>query len=607
MICFRYKKYNTVKEGRPVFRHRIHISKIQKRMFFLSFVTAFIAVFTMTLAFLIDNVIVCAFYGEAEIAAISLANPFFFLLEIPAAGLAAGLQTVCARDLGAGKIDKVDRQFNQIFFFAAALLTLLTVLSFLSVPRMAVLFGGRGRTAALQPLAAQYLYGLSFEIVPYVLFCIMTPVVILDNGNKLISIASVCGCVTDIVLDLLSVRFGWGLFGIGLASSASALVYFMVSMMHFLSHDKVIRLHFVMIRFRELKEIFLSSAPKAFLSLADTFRSLLFLSLVSFTGGMAGTFVYSLHGTVSYTVLIIAEGVAGAVGMMTGICCGEKNGEDLAGVGVLAHRYNLILSVCSIAILAVSAYPLCTALTENNESAELLMFALICIMFTVPLTIMIHCRISYLQAVGLIREAQWMGISSNLTVLTMSACLLALRFGVRGVFMAFPVSQIAILIFSWLLHWKRTGKILPAVSDYLEVDDSFYPKPGDVISYPVATMEDCALAGEQVTLFCKGHRTDEKKGFLAGLCVEELTTNVIEHGIKPGQSINMADIRVVIDGEDVIIRTRDGGSAFNLKRFADRLEKETPESGTGIRILLNSAKNISYYRTYGMNTTIIRV
>ena len=106
----------------------IYISRIQRRMFFLSFVTAFAAVFTQTLAVLIDNVIVCTFYGETEIAAVALAGPFFYLLEIPAAGLAMGIQTVCARDLGAGRIDKVSRQFTQIFFFSAAVLAVLTVL-----------------------------------------------------------------------------------------------------------------------------------------------------------------------------------------------------------------------------------------------------------------------------------------------------------------------------------------------------------------------------------------------------------------------------------------------------------------------------------------------
>ena len=52
--------------------HRIYISKIQKRMFLLAFATAFAAAFTQTLAVLIDKVIVCAFYGETEIAAVAL-------------------------------------------------------------------------------------------------------------------------------------------------------------------------------------------------------------------------------------------------------------------------------------------------------------------------------------------------------------------------------------------------------------------------------------------------------------------------------------------------------------------------------------------------------
>ena len=87
-------------------KNRVYISRLQKNMFFLAFVTAFVAAFTQTLAVLIDSLIVCTFYGETEIAAIAVAGPFFYLLEIPAAGLAAGIQVVCARELGAGKVDR---------------------------------------------------------------------------------------------------------------------------------------------------------------------------------------------------------------------------------------------------------------------------------------------------------------------------------------------------------------------------------------------------------------------------------------------------------------------------------------------------------------------
>lgn len=587
---------------------RIYISKIQQRMFFLSFATAFIAAFTQTLAVLIDNIIVCAFYGETEIAAVTVAGPFFYILEIPAAGLAVGIQTVCAKDIGAGQVDKVNRLFNQLFFFIGAVMLVLTVLSFLFTPQMAVMFGARGNTAVLLPLAEQYIYGLSFEIVPYVLFCIMTPVVILDDGGRLVSIASAGGCITDIVLDLLSVRFGWGLFGIGVASSASAAVYFLITMLHFVSQEKVIKLHFVRMRFSELKDVFIASAPKAVLSLADTLRSVLFISLVSITGGVVGACVLSINGTIAYTVMIIAKGIAGAVGIMTGICWGEKNGDDLEGNGVLAHRYTLVAAICVVTVLLVCARPLSYALTESDASAELLRFAIYLICLGAPFSILVQARISYLQAIEHVREAQWMGIASNLVILTVAALLYVVPFGVRGVFMAFSTAPILTLLVSLVIHSKRSGKAFPAGDDYLELDDSFYTKPGDVISYPLESIEDCALASEQVVLFCRGHKIEDRKCFLAGVCVEELTTNSIEHGIKNSKGIKTADIRVVIDSGDVIIRLRDGGRAFNLKNFAERMERDDNlKSGIGIKIIMNSVKNVSYYRTYGMNTTIIKI
>lgn len=587
---------------------RIYISKIQQRMFFLSFATAFIAAFTQTLAVLIDNIIVCAFYGETEIAAVTVAGPFFYILEIPAAGLAVGIQTVCAKDIGAGQVDKVNRLFNQLFFFIGAVMLVLTVLSFLFTPQMAVMFGARGNTAVLLPLAEQYIYGLSFEIVPYVLFCIMTPVVILDDGGRLVSIASAGGCITDIVLDLLSVRFGWGLFGIGVASSASAAVYFLITMLHFVSQEKVIKLHFVRMRFSELKDVFIASAPKAVLSLADTLRSVLFISLVSITGGVVGACVLSINGTIAYTVMIIAKGIAGAVGIMTGICWGEKNGDDLEGNGVLAHRYTLVAAICVVTALLVCARPLSYALTESDASAELLRFAIYLICLGAPFSILVQARISYLQAIEHVREAQWMGIASNLVILTVAALLYVVPFGVRGVFLAFSTAPILTLLVSLVIHSKRSGKAFPAVDDYLELDDSFYTKPGDVISYPLESIEDCTLASEQVVLFCRGHKIEDRKCFLAGVCVEELTTNSIEHGIKNSKEIKTADIRVVIDSGDVIIRLRDGGRAFNLKNFAERMERDDNlKSGIGIKIIMNSVKNVSYYRTYGMNTTIIKI
>ena len=587
---------------------KIYISSIQKRMFFLAFVTAFAAAFSQTLAAVIDEMIVCAFYGEQEIAAVSLTVPFFNLLEIPAAGLAAGIQAICARDIGAGKIRSANRKFNQIFFLSAAVSAIATLICFTCMNQLTYLFGARGTAADLHPLASSYLYGLSYEIIPYVLFCIMAPAVILDNGAKRVTVASILGCAADIILDLLSVHFGWGLFGFGFATSVSALVFFLITVTHFLKPDRVFRLSIGRIRFSEMKEVFVSSGPKAFFALADTIRSLIFISLATITGGVTSVFVQSIQSTVAYVLIMIANGIAGALSVATGICHGEKNGDDLEGFVLLAVRYIAVLSACSMAVLALCAGPLISVLCESEASASLMKFSFGCLFVTTPAALLLHVRISYLQALGKVKTSRNLAIATNLVVLSAAALILSLLFGVYGVFAAFPVSKFLILIYIWLIHSARTKKVKPSLSDFIEADESFFAEPGDIISYPLESKEDCALLSEQIMMFCHGHKLDERKGYLAGLCAEEMSARVFEQEMNSSDTPQNADIRVVIDEGDVIIRLRDSGSPFNLKQFEDRLEKEKdPETETGIRILIASAKQISYYRSFGMNTTIITI
>ena len=129
-------------------REPVYISGLQKRMFFLSFGAAFISAFTQSVAVLADNLIVCTWMGENEIAAKTLAGPFYYILEIFAAGLAVGLQVVCAESFGAGKLDRVNRLFDQVFLLAAASMSVLTVLSLAFAPQMTALWG-HGRSADL--------------------------------------------------------------------------------------------------------------------------------------------------------------------------------------------------------------------------------------------------------------------------------------------------------------------------------------------------------------------------------------------------------------------------------------------------------------------------
>jgi hypothetical protein len=139
------------------------------------------------------------------------------------------------------------------------------------------------------------------------------------------------------------------------------------------------------------------------------------------------------------------------------------------------------------------ARPLAEAMAESDASAELLVFVVFFLAASIPFTNLVYSRISCLQAAGYVREAFLTGIAVSLVLPALTACLLAAAAGIRGVFLSFPLSRILALPAGALLVRKGTKKGYVMRPDFMELDGSFYPGPGDVIAYPVRRADDCAL------------------------------------------------------------------------------------------------------------------
>ena len=119
---------------------------------------------------------------------------------------------------------------------------------------------------------------------------------------------------------------------------------------------------------------------------------------------------------------------------------------------------------------------------------------------------------------------------------------------------------------------------------------------------------ECVLAGRQLRYFCIGHQMDKKRSYYAALCAEEISTNIIEHGFERKNRLSAAEIRVTVSGDDLILRVRDNGVEFNLNSIARIvMDDQDPYANMGIKMIVSSAKKIDYYRSWGMNVTILRI
>ena len=133
--------------------------------------------------------------------------------------------------------------------------------------------------------------------------------------------------------------------------------------------------------------------------------------------------------------------------------------------------------------------------------------------------------------------------------------------------------------------------------------------PGDIIELDVRNDEDISLTSEQIRVFCKGHKIKDSIGFKAALCFEELTSNIIQHGLPMCKKDPGIDLRMVYGPKELVMRIQDNCPAYNVERqIAMAVNDDTlnPEEKLGLKVLGGMADNIKYVHSLEMNNVILR-
>lgn len=101
---------------------------------------------------------------------------------------------------------------------------------------------------------------------------------------------------------------------------------------------------------------------------------------------------------------------------------------------------------------------------------------------------------------------------------------------------------------------------------------------------------------------------DKKKANKIAICIEELGTNIIEHGFVEEEDYSI-DIRIIAKDNKLILRVRDDCRPFNIvERYRMvSMEDKNPTENIGIRIVMNMSSDVKYVSTMGTNNLIIRI
>lgn len=584
--------------------------QITDRMFFSLFITGSIIEFSQVGAGFVDGLVISRFLGSLAMAAEGIVHPVYSIIGVVSGLLAVGMQVKCAQAIGRGNRKEFSRIVSVTVYVGAVVSIIITVFVVAFAKQIAVLMGASGNAANLAEDAGKYLTGIGIGIPPLIMTAVLAPALQLDTGRKTIQTGALIEAVSNIVLDVVAVKLGMGIFGIGLATATASYLNLLYQCTFFLKKDRIIHLVKPDIPFREFISMLSNGTEKALKRLANTARPIVLNTIIISYGGAMAMSVLSVRNNFSNFVEIFGAGIASAVSLLVGVYYGEINEAAIEEVHSFEHKLITVFSGSICVLMLIFARPLARLyISEDGETLEMAVFVFRMLALQNPLRALIDCRIKYLQAIHRKINMNVLIAVTQLVYVLLSALVLGKLFGVYGILASYTVSDALTLISILVYYSLKCRTISLTKKDILNLPDYFYLSPGDEISLDIRDLEDVSLGSEQILMFCKGHKIDGKTSYYAALSFEELASNIVNYGFPYNKSSNpMIDLRAVITEDTFVIRLRDNCPQYDVTEQIAAVNEEgsDPVHNIGTRIVSRVASDITYLNTFDTNNIIIR-
>ncbi len=580
------------------------------RKILLSYAATFMLInLADSLTMIADGMVVSRGLGPTALAAIGLADPSYKIASLFAGIPAIGLQSLCAQAMSSGDRKKANGIFSAGLIAVLTAAALLSVFCFSCTASLCRLFGAGSDPVLCEHLFC-YLKGWFTGIPGYIIFFVLSPLVTLDGNKKNVTAATFLQSVINIVGDVVTVfALDAGVYGVGLSTGLSYNISALVLVANFLRKRSVFKPMSVRPDFRILPKTLRIGLPCLTLELCRILAPLLINRTIIAVGGSSAMSAMSVKASLIGFCVIIGNGVAESVGLMTQILYSEKDAVSLRQTVKAGLSVHIGLNTVLAVLLLLLAGPI-SSLFFSRGSTEWALGAraVRCLALLLPFNGCNRILTQYLQGARKMLPVHTLTLFQRMVSLTLFTVVLGKAFGTNGLFAAIPVSEAAVLLgyLAAVLLRKRPGRdgFWNAV---LMIPDNFGYNRENSFSVSISTVEEAVAVSERIESFCREHDVDPRTAYYSARCMEELSTNIILRGFSADDKKHHCDIRVMLDPDEVVLRLRDDCPYFNIRERYDSLAEDDIDAGVWIRMVFALAKDVNYINIFNTNTMIIRM
>ena len=552
------------------------------------------------------------FVGVDAMSAVGLYSPVNMFISSVSTILMGGSVILCGEYMGKNRQDSMQSVFNlniMLSLLFAAVFTILYII--LAVSDMT---GFITRDTSIRPLFNRYLLGQSAGLLPFMLGNSFASFLSLENKSKVTFTAS---CVYIAVNILLNYIFVYLLqlneLGLALAASLGMWVFMSVQLFSFVSGSSHFRFSMKNVDWRETGAVFRIGLPGALTYVYQTARGLIVNTLME---TYIGSVAISAFATSDYIMRIFWAVPAGMIAvsrMMMSVSAGEEDRHTLADVmRVMFMRFIPLQCLISAGII-FCAVPF-TRIFYHDPSA--LVFAMTVaglriLPLCMPFSIICMHFTCYAQVSGKHLLVHLLSLLDGVICVAGFSALLIRSLGINSVYIANVLNGIVTTITVILYSWIRRKSFPRDMEQLMVIPDDFGSPEEQRMDISLRSMEEAVSVAESVQSFCLSRGIDVRRSNLAGLAMEEMAGNIIDHGFTKDKKSHSVDIRVVHKDDNVILRIKDDCVPFDP---GERLKMTTAENteddltrNIGIRMVYKIASNVQYQNVLGLNVLTIRI
>ena len=557
---------------------------------------------------LVSSFFASNYVGVDAMGAVGLYSPLNMLVNAVSTILVGGAVILCGRYMGRNEQEKVQSIFTLELTLSAVTAAVFTAVFLLM--GLLDLTGLLTRDPAVRPLFDRYLAGQAIGVLPFMLGNSLAAFLSLENKGRRTITASLVYIAVNVALNCLFVGvLRMEALGLALASSLGMWVFTAVQARYFLTGRSYFRLRSGGLSWGDSGDIFRIGVPGALSNVYQTARGLIVNNLLGVYVGSAGLSAFAAADNLLRIFWSLPVGMMAVSRMLFSVSVGEEDRQTLADVmRVMFSRFLPLMGAVSAGII-LCAEPMTRLFFRDPAQSVYMMtvWGLRILPLCMPLSIICMHFTCYGQAVGRPGLVHLLGVLDGVVCVAGFTAVLIRSVGMNSVYIANVLNGLvttAVIVGSACL---QGGRFPRSMEELMAIPHSFGAPEDERMDLSVRSVEDVVSVSERVQTFCLSRGIDGRRACLAGLAMEEMAGNIVEHGFVKDRKTHSADVRVVHKNGEVILRIKDDCVPFDPGERQKMAAGGDITKNIGLRMVFRIARDIQYQNILGLNVLTIRI